>query len=805
MNKAIDPIFSWYKLLGWDVLDFQKESWTAYLDGKEGLINAPTGSGKTYAAMLACLAKAKVSDEKAKGVQLIWITPIRALAKEISLAATRAVNGMEMEWTVAVRNGDTPTAERQKQKRKPPNILITTPESMHLLIASKNYPKYFKELKLCVVDEWHELLGSKRAVQVELAISRLRSISKLLVWGISATIGNLEEASHVLLGPENSKSGVSIKAKIKKKYLVKAIYPKEIETFPWSGHLGLRLAHKIIPIIKKSRSTLIFTNTRSQCEIWFHHLINEYPEFAGILAMHHGSMDRELRNWVEEALHNGRLKAVVCTSSLDLGVDFRPVEAIIQIGGAKGVARFFQRAGRSGHGPGEISKIHFLPTHSLELLEAAALKTAIKRDKIEARDPYARSFDVLVQYLVTLAVSEGFIPEEIFQEIKNTFSYSDITEEEWNWCLSFIKNGGKSLYAYDEFKKVEKVENGVLKVLDNRTARRHRMSIGTIVSDSMLAVKYKRGSTLGHVEEYFLSSLNTGDVFWFAGRSLELIRIKELTAIVKKTNKKTGKIPAWLGGTLPLSSMLAEVLREKIEMGKEAEPKDEEVRMIKPIFEKQKELSEIPSKDQFLIEKIDTEDGHHLFFYPIEGKFVHEGLASLFAWRIGRIVPISFSIAYNDYGFELLSDQEVPLRNAIEQGLFETKDLFKHIQASVNANEMAKRKFRDIAGISGLIFKGYPGKAQKERHLRSSSQLFFEVFKEHEPDNLLYRQAYTEALEFQLEESRLRQALERINQQEIIITEPVGHTPFCFPIMVDRLREKMSFESLGARIEKMTL
>ena len=804
MSETLSPIISWFKQLKWKVLLFQKESWNAFLNGKEGLINAPTGSGKTYAAMLACMLRSKQNSEKISGIQIIWITPIRALAKEISLAAERAINGLDMDWTIAVRNGDTSTSERQKQKRKPPNILITTPESLHLLLAQKKYAQYFKDIKLCVIDEWHELIGTKRAVQVELALSRLRTISDMKVWGISATIGNLEEAAQVLLGPK-VKDIVFIKAKIKKKYDVKAIYPDVIETYPWSGHLGLSLAEKIIPIIKKSKSTLIFTNTRSQCEIWYHHLINIHPEFSGILAMHHGSLDRDLRNWVEDALHNGRLKAVVCTSSLDLGVDFRPVDNIIQIGGAKGVARFFQRAGRSGHGPGEVSKIHFLPTHSLELLEAAALKTAIKSNKIEARDPYTRSFDVLVQYLVTLAVSDGFHPEEIFKEIESTFSFESITEDEWNWCLSFIKNGGRSLYAYDEFKKVETDENGMLKVLDNRIARRHRMSIGTIVSDTMLAVRYQRGSTLGHVEEYFLSPLNSGDVFWFAGRSLELVRIKEMTAIVKKTDKRTGKIPAWLGGTLPLSSMLAEVLREKIEMGKDASPQDEEVRMIKPIFNKQEELSVIPSKDQFLIEKIDTEDGHHLFFFPIEGKFVHEGLASLFAWRIGMIVPISFSIAYNDYGFELLSDQEIPIKDAIEQGLFETNDLFKHIQASVNANEMARRKFRDIAGISGLIFKGFPGKAQKEKHLRASSQLFFEVFKEHDPENLLYRQSYSEALEFQLEESRLRSALERIGRQEIIISEPVSHTPFCFPIMVDRLREKMSFESLESRIEKMTL
>ena len=804
MRKSLQPIIEWFETLNWKALPFQIKAWNAFLAGKNGIINAPTGSGKTYAGLLACLSLAVSKKKKYKGVQIIWISPIRALSKEIAITAQRAIEGLDLDWTVGVRNGDTSPANRQKQKRTPPNILITTPESLHILMASKGYADYFKSVQLFVADEWHELIGSKRAVQIELALSRLRTISSPLIWGISATIGNLDEAAQVLLGNQ-MENFVFVKAKIKKKYEVISIYPDQIEKFPWAGHLGLKLSDKLIPIINNNSSTLIFTNTRSQCEIWYHHLINQYPELAGILAMHHGSIDRELRNWVEEALHEGRLKAVVCTSSLDLGVDFRPVDAIVQIGGPKGVARFFQRAGRSGHKPGDISKIYFMPTHSLELLEAAALKQAIKEEKIEAKEPYVRSFDVLIQYLVTLSVSDGFDSQQIFNEVKQTFSYSTINQEEWNWCISFIVNGGKSLYAYDEYKKVLPDEKGLLRIVNARMARRHRMSIGTIVGDTMLSVKYLKGSSLGHVEEYFVSSLNPGDVFWFAGKALELIRVKEMTVYVKLSKKKTGKIPAWLGGKLPLSSMLAEVLREKIEMGARDGKQDEEVRKIKTIFDTQRMLSHVPNAMEFLIEKIKTRDGYHVFFYPVEGKFVHEGMASLFAWRIGRIKDISFSIAYNDYGFELLSDQEIPLEEAIEQGLFETSDLFRHIQSSINANEMAKRRFRDIAGISGLVFKGFPGSQHKEKHLQASSQLFFEVFKEHEPDNLLYRQAYSESLEFLLEESRLRQALERINSQEIIISEPESHTPFCFPIMVDRLREKISFEKLEARIKKMTI
>lgn len=806
MNESYHTIHQWFDSLGWEMLPFQKEAWNAYKNQKHAFINAPTGSGKTFAALLGELESAKRENKKAIGIQIIWIAPIRALAKEIRFACNKAIDAFGLDWKVSVRNGDTPASERQKQKKSPPQILITTPESLHLLLAQKGYSKYFEHVKLFVADEWHEMLGSKRAVQVELSLSRLKRICNPRIIGISATIGNFEEAMDVLFGNNIAKDSIEfIKSGLKKEFKVVSIYPDEIESYPWSGHLGLKLIEKVMPIIDRSKSTLIFTNTRSQCEIWYHHLLTKFPELAGILAMHHGSLDREMREWVEQALHDNKLKAVVCTSSLDLGVDFRPVETIIQIGGPKGVARFFQRAGRSGHQPGEVSHIYFLPTHALELLEAAALRQAMEEQKIEDRIPYIRSFDVLIQYLITLSISDGFVPKEIYEEVKSTFSFSSISKDEWNWCISFITRGGKSLYAYDEFKKVISDEKGLLRIANNKTAMRHRLNIGTIVSDPMLKVKYVRGASLGNIEESFISRMNEGDVFWFAGKSLELVRVKDLIVYVKRSAQEKGRIPAWKGGRLPLSSQLAEVLREKIEMGTSPNPPDEEVKTIKPIFLQQSIQSHIPSSNELLIEKIKSSDGYHIFFYPIEGRFVHEGLSSLFSWRIAQVKDMNFSLAFNDYGFELLSDTPIPLEETIKQGLFSLDNLFEHIQASVNANEMARRRFRDIAGISGLVFKGYPGKYHKEKHLQSSSQLFFEVFKDHEPDNLLFRQAYAEALEFQLEEKRLRDALARINSLSIIITEPEKPTPFCFPIMVDRLREKMTFESLEIQISKMTL
>jgi ATP-dependent Lhr-like helicase len=811
---ATDPLKvgkDWFAEMGWTPFQFQLDSWQAYLDGYNGLVNAPTGSGKTYSLLIPILLEyirnhPNQKTAKGLGVQAIWITPIRALSKEILISANRAIEGLGLPWKVGVRSGDTKLSDRIKQKDKPPQFLITTPESLHLLMASKNYPDFFKDLKVIVTDEWHELMGSKRGVQMELALSRLKTVAPAMkVWGISATIGNMDQALQALLGnyylPEKFRI---IRADIRKQLEVDSVMPDSLERIPWAGHLGIFLLDKVIDIVKNSTTTLIFTNTRSFAEIWYQKMLDRAPELSGLIAMHHGSISKDLRNWVEDQLHEGNLKAVVCTSSLDLGVDFRPVETVVQIGSPKGVARFMQRAGRSGHQPGAISKIHFVPTHALELVEAAGLREAIKRNVVEERVPYIRSFDVLMQYLITLAVSDGFRPEEILDEVKGTFSFSSITDDEWKWMLSFITTGGDSLQAYDEYRKVV-IRDGVYRVENRAIAMRHRLSIGTIVGDSSLHIRYVTGKYLGTIEESFISRLNPGDVFWFAGRNLELVRIKEMEVHVRKTKRKSGLVPSWEGGRMPLSSQMTEMIRIKIDEVVRKKQIDKELIFLAPLFKLQTERSILPGLGDFLIESFETTEGYHVVMYPFEGRFVHEGLAALMAYRIAQIQPMTFSIAMNDYGFELLSDQPIPIEEAVETNVLGTDDLMKDINASINSIEMSRRKFRDIAAISGLVFKGYPGKPIKDKHLQSSSQLFFNVFNDYEAHNLLLRQSFEEVMDFQLEEARMRKALERISKQKIVITNPEKPTPFAFPIMVDRLREKLTTEKLEDRVRRMGL
>lgn len=809
----------WQVIIGWlaardrQPFAFQEEAWTHYLQGRSGLVNAPTGYGKTFSLFLAVVIDwinqhPKDYQQKTKnGLQMLWITPLRALAKDIARAMEEVLQELDMSWQVGIRSGDTSISTRQQQKKQMPEILIITPESLHLLMGQKEYAKVFSHLTTVVADEWHELLGSKRGVMVELGLSRLRGLARkagrppLKVWGISATIGNLDEALDVLLGAPDPEA-VIVRAKLDKKIELQSILPDEIEKYPWAGHLGTRLLYKALPVIMNSKTTLIFTNVRSQTEIWYQEILRQCPELAGAIALHHGSIDAELRVWVEEALHEGILKAVVCTSSLDLGVDFRPVDTVIQVGSPKGVARFLQRAGRSGHQPGATSKIWFLPTHSLELVEAAALKAAMEDQLVESRMPVLLAFDVLLQYLMTLGISDGFHAAEVWEEVTGTFCFRDMTPDEWQWILSFLTTGGDALYSYDEFKKLER-EGDFFICRSRMLAMRHRLHIGTIVSDAMLKVKFMSGGFIGMIEEWFVARLQPGDAFSLGGRNLEFVMIKDMTVLVRKSNAKRAIVPSWMGGRLPLSANLGKILRQTYNdalSGKSGMP---EIKVLQPLFDLQEHLSHIPKDNELLIEMINTKDGYHMFVYPFEGRLVHEVMAALLAYRISKRQPITFSMAMNDYGFELLSDQPIPVSDGDVHDLFSLENLTTDLQASVNSTEMARRKFRDIAVIAGLIFQGYPGKHKASRHLQSSASLLFNVFRDYDPQNLLLRQAFNEAFFYQMEEARLRESLERIYNSDIIITTPDQLTPFCFPIKVDSLRENLTSEKLEDRIKKM--
>lgn len=809
-DDRLQPAITYFQNKGWKPFPFQLEAWTDFLDGKSGLLNAPTGSGKTFAMWFGIVLEYIQQNPDTwqnpsnSGIQLIWVTPLRALAQDLQKAMQEVSEAIGLPWQIAVRNGDTDAKTKAALKRRPPEVLITTPETLHILISQKDHTELFQSLKVVVVDEWHELVGNKRGIQVQLALEYIQAICPGVFrrWAISATIGNMQQAAEVLLG-----KGLPvhiIKADIEKEILIHSVYPDEIEKYPWHGHLGIRMLDKVIPIIEDGVTVLLFTNTRSQTEIWYQKILEARPDWAGLIAMHHGSLDMSVRSWVESALHEGRLKVVVCTSSLDLGVDFRPVDRVIQVGSPKGVSRFMQRAGRAGHQPGLPSEIFFVPTNSLELIEASALRDAIAHKELESQFPPKLPYDVLIQFLVTLAVGDGFDEEFIYKVAKKCWSYDELTKAEMSWMMDFVTKGGNSLGNYEDFLKVHKSQDGKYHVTSKRIAMKHRLSMGTIVSDAMIKVKFKNGAYLGTVEEHFISKMKIGDRFFFAGRNLELMQVQGLTAYVRLSTKKTRNVVSWMGARMSLSSKLADKIREILELYNQGIYLSEEIEKVLPILDLQKRLSIVPNQDTFLIETHFSQEGFHMFFYPFEGRAIHELMSALIAYRISVSLPVTFSIAMNDYGFELLTDSYINLEELLEEDLFTLKNLREDILLCVNESEMTKRKFREIASIAGLIFQGYPGKPATFKHVQANSSLIFQVFEQYDPENLLLKQAHDEAINQQLEEDKLIHALDKLNKQKIVVKHPVQFTPFSFPIMVDRLsRNSISSETIEDRIVKI--
>ncbi|MGF1555381.1 ligase-associated DNA damage response DEXH box helicase [Paucihalobacter sp.] len=802
-TTGYEMVVQWMAKNGNAPFDFQQKSWKAYHEGKSGMVVAPTGFGKTFSIFLAVVIDYLNHPEAyQKGLKLLWVSPLRSLAKDLAKAMSEAILDIGLDWEVSVRNGDTPQNMRRSQERLMPDILITTPETIQLMFTQKDNSRWFKHLNCLVVDEWHELLGSKRGVLTELAVCRMLEIQpKLRIWGITATIGNLEEAAEVLL-PYSQLKIQFITSKLKKKIDIQPVFPDTVELLPWAGHLGKSMATKIIPIIHKHRTTLIFTNTRGQAELWYQIILEAAPELAGLLAIHHGSIDGKLRIWIEDSIASGQLKAVICTSSLDLGVDFKPVDCVIQIGSAKGIARFVQRAGRSGHSPYETSVIYLVPTNTLELLEASALKQAYKDNHLETRTPIVLAYDVLVQYLVTLATGEGFKLKEVFNQLKQTHAYHYLTEADFAWAIQFITQGGSTLKSYEEFHKVMKDDEGIYRVKNRRISMLHRMNVGVIVSDAMLRVKFISGGYIGMIEEFFISKLKPKSAFILAGRTLELDKVKDMTVYVKSSKAKNAIAPSWMGGRLPLSSKLSSYLRLKLSEANTPN-NDKELQFLNPLWNFQLSQSHIPKHDEFLVEYIQTKDGYHLFMYPFEGRLVHEVMSALIAYRLGKLKPITFTMAMNDYGFELLSDLPIPVDETVLKTLLSEDNLMEDVIGSINASEMASRAFRDIAVISGLVVQSAFGQSKTNKSLQSSSGLIFRVLEEHEAQNLLLRQAYEEVFNQQLEEARLREAIQRINKGELVFKTLTSFTPLSFPIKVDSLRESLSSEQLDKRIKRL--
>ncbi|KIG04027.1 ligase-associated DNA damage response DEXH box helicase [Caballeronia concitans] len=816
-----DRIARWFGERGWQPFPFQRDVWREVERGASGLLHATTGAGKTWAIWLGALAafagppkpkrgkrtaEAEANADKAPlpaPLTVLWITPMRALAADTARALQTAVTALSVPWTVGLRTGDTSSTERARQNRRMPSALVTTPESLTLMLTRANAREELSHVRLVVIDEWHELLGNKRGTQTQLALARLsRWRPELQVWGLSATLGNLALAHDALLHSVATPR-VVVRGAQPKTLVVDTLIPDTIERFPWGGHLGVRQVGPVADEIEHAQSSLVFTNTRSQSEIWYRALLDLRPEWAGLIALHHGSLDKEVRDWVELGLKNGQLKAVVCTSSLDLGVDFLPVDRVFQIGSPKGVARLMQRAGRSGHAPGRVSRVTIVPTHALELVEAAAARWAIEEHRIEGRDMPLKPLDVLVQHLVTVAIGGGFTASDMLGEVRTAYAYRDLTQAEFDWALAFVERGGASLSAYPDYHRVVAGDDGVYRVPREDLVRRHRNNVGTIVANATINVSYMTGGRIGAMEESFISRLKPGDVFTFGGRALELVRVRDMTAYVKRATSSRGAMPQWAGSKMPLSSELAEAALVMLARANDGIYDEPEMQAVRPLLDLQAKWSALPGPGVLVVEAVRSREGHHFFCYPFAGRMAHIGLGSLIGWRVARDQPSTFSISMNDYGFELLSAKPFDWETLIADGLFSPENLEHDILASLNASELSARRFREIARVSGLIYQGHPGQQKSARQLQASSGLFYEVFRKHDRDNLLLAQADQEVMLQELEMRRLRDALVRMSESRLAFTHPKKPTPFAFPLIVARLREKVSTEKLSDRVERM--
>lgn len=801
------PLAAWFARRGWTPAPFQRAAWRHYLAGRSGLLVTPTGSGKTLAAFGGPLLQAlrePVPPKPRRGqlrearTRLLWITPLRALANDTTRALREPIEALGLPWTVAMRTGDASARDRRLARTGQADVLVITPESLALLLSYPETGDQLRGLRAVIVDEWHELLDSKRGVLLQLCLARLRELApSLRTWGLSATLGNLGEARDVLL--PHAPDAPVIDAARPRSLTLETLLPDEGERFPWAGHLGLSQLQRVVARLQDVRSTLLFANTRSQAELWHKALQAVWLDDPALLALHHGSIDPALRQAAEQGLRDGSVRCVVATSSLDLGVDFPAVDQVIQLGSPKGLARLLQRAGRARHRPGEAGHILCVPTHALELVEYAAARKALQAGKVEARVPPRLSLDVLAQHCVTLALGGGFDADALSAEVRGTHAFAALDRDSWQAVLDFIVQGGKALAHYPDYHRVVRGEDGLYRVVDRKVALRHRMSIGTITSDGHVSVQFAKGGRLGAVEESFIGRLRPRDRFQFAGKTLELVQLKDMTAYVRLAKRPDGIVPRWQGSRMPLSSMLGEAVQAAL-----AGPRDTpELRAVAPLLDTQARLSVLPGPDTLLAEQLATREGWQLFLYPFAGRAVHEGLAALMALRWGRRQPNSFAFAVNDYGLAITAQVADALDADGLRILLDEAGLFEDLQASLNLAELARRQFRDIARVAGLLPPSLPGRAPRSlRQLQASSGLLFDVLSRFDSDHVLLQQARREVFEAQLDVRALRHTLADCARRSLAMQRPRSLTPLSFPLWAEAMRGRLSTEDWSTRMRR---
>ncbi len=800
----------WFGGRGWRPRAHQLELTETALAGESALLIAPTGGGKTLAGFLASLielADRPISNSGRPSVHTLYISPLKALAVDVARNLEDPVSEMGLGIRIETRTGDTPAHRRQRQRANPPDILLTTPEQLALFIASDHAAEFFSDLKCVIIDEIHAVAPQKRGDLLSLGLASLAAWAPACRFiGLSATVKEPEALAR-WLAPDariiHAAGGMDADVNI----LVSR------ERIPWSGHSGRFAVPEVYEAIKAAKMALVFVNTRSQAEMMFQELWRA-NEDALPIALHHGSLAKEQRRKVEAAMARGELKAVVCTSTLDLGIDWGDVDLVIQMGAPKGAARLVQRIGRANHRMDEASQAMLVPTNRFEVLECRAAEAAVKAGEMDGEGIRPGAIDVLAQHVMGRACGDGFRLDDLYEEVRRAAPYADLDWETWERVVDFVATGGYALKTYDRFHRVVRRPDGQWVARTARDAQQHRMNVGAIVEANKLTVRkaqflkkktgkagsggetqaIRAGRKLGEIEEYFLQTLTPGDTFLFAGEILRLVTVQENDALVVSAKSDKPAIPYYAGGKFPLSTFLADRVRHMIHDPAQWKHLPAQVREW---FEIQKAKSSIPPPDHLLIETFPRADRHYLVCYPFEGRLAHQTLGMLLTRRLERAGRKPLGFVASEYALAVWSMEAMGNLDMAE--LFAPDMLGDDLDAWLNESILMKRTFRNCALVSGLIARRFPGQEKTGRQVTFSTDLIYDVLRSHEPDHLLLQAAQADAATGLLDIRRLSDALVRA-EGKIDHNDLPKISPFAVPVMLEIGKESVAGASANEAI-----
>ena len=814
-----DVFARWFAGRGWQVHAHQLALLARANAGRSALLIAPTGGGKTLAGFLPTLVELSERGVRSRnlkstgralvrpqGLHTLYISPLKALAVDIARNLEIPVQEMGLPVRLETRTGDTPTSKRQRQRRDPPDILLSTPEQLALLLASADAPYMFGTLKRVILDELHSLVTSKRGDLLSLGLARLFKLApELITIGLSATVAKPDELRRFLVAqpPDGRAHADLVTAQAGAQPIVTMLDTEE--HLPWAGHSARHALGEIYAHIKTHKTTLVFVNTRSQAEFLFQELWRNNDDNLAI-ALHHGSLDVAQRRRVEHAMATGKLRAVVCTSSLDLGVDWGDVDLVINVGAPKGCSRLLQRIGRSNHRLDEPSEAVLVPANRFEVLECRAAIEAVAENAQDTPPLRTGALDVLAQHILGRACGEPFIAEELYAEICAAAPYAALSRADFDAAVDFVATGGYALKAYERFAKIRQGKDGRWRITHPRVAQRYRMNVGTIVEADMIKVRLVRsrrsgavvprgGRLLGEVEEYFIETLRPGDTFVFAGEILKYEALVEDEVYVSRSDATDPKVPAYEGGKFPLSTYLAARVRAILAKPEEWRALPEQVREW---LEIQQWRSILPKAGDLLVETFPRAANHYLVCYPFEGRLAHQTLGMLLTRRLerARLRPLGF--VANEYALAIWGLGDIALH--IKRGDFSLAQLFDEdmlgddLEAWLAESALMKRTFRSCAIIAGLIEKRFPGEEKSRRQLTISTDLVYDVLRKHQPDHILLRAAHSDAATGLLDIKRLAEMLSRIRGR--IVHKALHHvSPLSVPVLLEIGRERVYGEA----------